>query len=267
MKHLDLSAVTNAAQVRLKASSVEFLQTAPKEAIAAAIIREIGYTYSATKVYKLYGGYTVEGLVYTFAPSAVFYGGEVYLIDATTLTVASNTVPIITVDDNYQTGLDPVQFTDNQNYNIHNNKKAFITAGTSGAGLADATNVFLVDAAIQFIDTTNKLYYFKTSENTVRIEGNIPFQSNMSGVADFEFVLTELTILFGGSATFQGMETRFTSASRMWSDSIIKGEVAEAQFFPLVGTNKLRLIVTTAQTDFNWSTPGRVIINHTFFVS
>lgn len=63
---------------------LDFLQNANKEAVSNAIIGMIGDTYSPTTWYRLFGCELTNtgGDSFTNTAGAVFYGGEVYTVDA-----------------------------------------------------------------------------------------------------------------------------------------------------------------------------------------
>ena len=127
MRKYNISYINAAAGAPLKSGSVEHLQLAHQETMAADIINQIGIEYDATKVYRLYGAQLTSGSgdYYTTSEGAVFYNGEVFLVD--TVGGAGTNMPdyigmTISVSQ-YTTNADPVQFSDLTTHNIHDIRK------------------------------------------------------------------------------------------------------------------------------------------------
>lgn len=133
MKKLDVSAVTNAAQMKLKAGTLQFLQDANAEAFAALCLALIGSSYSASQVYVLWGcinsGSTTD---YDISAGAIFYDGEIYLVDAATFSLNANVAIFSPITTQYTTNADPMTFSDSSIHNIHNIRKMRILGGATG---------------------------------------------------------------------------------------------------------------------------------------
>lgn len=139
MKKLIVTGITDSAQLKIKTGTLQFLQDANAEAFQAVIIAAIGPTYSPTIVYKLYGVINSgTGNAYAISAGAVFYGGEVYLVDAVTFTASGVQVGVLNiVVTQYTTNADPVTLTDSTVVNVHNIRKMVISAGTTGSTISD----------------------------------------------------------------------------------------------------------------------------------
>jgi len=131
----------------LKSGTLQFLQDANTEAFAALLTALIGPTYNPSTVYILYGIQLANWVTPNFscAAGAAFYGGEIYLIDATVFSITGVDVPVFSLGiTQYTTDADPVTFTDSSVHNVHNIRKLVISAGATGSGIADfGSAVFL----------------------------------------------------------------------------------------------------------------------------
>lgn len=133
MKKLDVSSVTNSAQMKLKSGTLQFLQDANAEALAAICQGLIGSAYSASQVYILWGCVNSgSGTSYVISAGAVFYAGEIYLVDAATFTLSGNVAIFSPITTQYQVNADPMTFSDSSVHNIHNIRKMRIIGGTTG---------------------------------------------------------------------------------------------------------------------------------------
>ncbi len=136
MKILKLDDITGAASMPLKKGTLQFLQDSYKEAINALGIGLVGSSYNPNTVYALSGCINtgVSG-GYVISSGAVFYQGEVYLVDAVSFTPTGTDTAILDLDiENYSINADPVTFTDTTTHSIHNIRKVTIGAGSSGTG-------------------------------------------------------------------------------------------------------------------------------------
>jgi hypothetical protein len=143
MKKLDLSSVSISNEFPVKEGTLDFLQLAYQEAITAIGNNLIGNKSMANVGYILYGCVnTGSGLNYIISAGAIYYNGEVYLVPATTFTASSGNVAIANVGiSQYTTNADPVTFTDGVSRNVHNIRSINFTAGTSGSGIFDLTDL------------------------------------------------------------------------------------------------------------------------------
>lgn len=136
MRKLDTSQISVAARFFPKSGTLDHLQLAYQECVNAIIQAMIGSGYDPTKVYILFGcvnSGNAQAMV--ISAGAVFYNGEVYLVDAVNLYPGAGLVAIANYQLTYnQVNADPVTFTDNVQRNVHQIRKFQIVAGDSGLG-------------------------------------------------------------------------------------------------------------------------------------
>lgn len=157
MKRLNLSAVTDSAQLRLKADTLGFLQDANKEVFASLIEALIGVSYDPTKVYILSGLNRVSGSV--VASGTVFYNGEVY--DVAGLTAGGTFQFKLNVDNDTSTGvlsgnpLDPVTLVGGGTANVHNIRNMILV--NDSTGFIDYSDVNVVPFRVDSLFNPNKI--------------------------------------------------------------------------------------------------------------
>lgn len=141
MRKLSTSNITNSTGMPVKGGTLQHLQLSYQEAFNAIARNLIGRDIDNTR------GYILFGLINTGTTSAmnvtagaIFYAGEVYLVDAFVLNVAQTAVASIQTS-YYQTNADPVTFTDGVQRNVHEVRKIIFTDGASGSGLFDFGNM------------------------------------------------------------------------------------------------------------------------------
>lgn len=139
MKKLDVSSVTDSAQLKIKKGTLQFLQDANYEAFASVVKAAIGPAYDPTKVYILHGVINSgSGNSYNISAGAVFYNGEIYQVDAVTFSTPGSQVAVFEiVTTQYTSNADPVTFTDASVHNVHNIRKIRIYSATSGSTIAN----------------------------------------------------------------------------------------------------------------------------------
>jgi len=135
MRKLSTSNITNTVGMPVKGGTLQHLQLAYQEAIAAIGKNIIGRADDFVNAYILYGCINSgsEGSMNVSA-GAILYSGEVYLVDPFTLTVANTAVASIQTTF-YSVDADPVNFTDGVTRNVHQIRKIVFTDGVSGSGL------------------------------------------------------------------------------------------------------------------------------------
>lgn len=141
MKKLNVTPITDSAQMPLKKGTLQFLQDAYTEVLRSIMIATAGAGYDPAAVYILHGltnGGTYP--VYSISEGAVFYQGEMFFIDATAFSAATGETAVFgSIVQTQYTGADadPVLFTDATPRNVHNIRKMTIVSGVSGTGIAD----------------------------------------------------------------------------------------------------------------------------------
>jgi hypothetical protein len=137
MKKIDLSNITTAVGMPIKSGVLSHLQSAYQEVIDAIVKGSIGGSYDPAKYYVLYGCVnSTTSPIYTVSAGAVFYNGEVYLVDAFTFTSTGGNVAIGTITTTFFSGTnaDPITFTDSVARNVLQVRKVVFTSGASGSG-------------------------------------------------------------------------------------------------------------------------------------
>ena len=139
MKKLKTNNIASNVAQPIKKGSLDHLQQSYAEALDA-LGRSIVGSYDASKIYVLYGCVnTGSGLNYIISAGAVFFNGEVFLVDAATFTSPGGQVAVGTVTETYvlAASADPVLFTDGSTNNVHLVRKVVIASGVSGSGTGD----------------------------------------------------------------------------------------------------------------------------------
>lgn len=145
MKKLLTSFINAGAAQPIKQGTLDHLQEAHQETtewINKAFTFERGTL--PTSYYRVFGVYTTEtaGTWYIGA-GAIFQGDIMYECDAAIVTPGMGQVVIGTITTTYvtATNADPVEFSDGSTNNVHQVKKIVWSAGTSGTGSLDLTNL------------------------------------------------------------------------------------------------------------------------------
>ena len=142
MRKIDTSYVTDTVAMPVKSGSIDHLQLSYQEALQSLANVLVGPGIVNNKVYILFGCVNSgSGSNYVISAGAVYYYGEVFLVDATTFTTASGQTAVANVVISYNnTNADPVTFTDGNNHNVHQIRKMVISSGVSGSTIADFSN-------------------------------------------------------------------------------------------------------------------------------
>jgi hypothetical protein len=151
MRKLDLSSISPTNGMPEKAGSLIHIQLAYQEAIAELQKAKIGNSYDPGSVYVLSGCInTGSGSNYVISSGAVFYNGEVFLVDAATFTVAGGQVAEGAIVTSYYVGAeaDTVAFTDGNNRSVHQIRKVAYSSALAGSGIGDYVNACFVSYAI-----------------------------------------------------------------------------------------------------------------------
>jgi hypothetical protein len=140
MRKIDVSHIGSTVGMPVKSGTLVHLQLAYQEALNALAQSQIGSNYDSSKVYILYGCVNSgSGSTFTISAGAVFYNGEVYLVDAVSFTASGTAVGTIGTT-HFGTNADPVTFTDSSTASVHQIRKMVIADATSGSGVADYVN-------------------------------------------------------------------------------------------------------------------------------
>lgn len=143
MKKIDGSFITSAVGMPFKSGTLAHLQSSYQEVLGSILQNIIGAQYDPSKVYILFGCVNSgSGLSYIISGGAVFFNGEVYLVDATSFVSPGGQVAVGNVAQTFFTDAtaDPVEFTDGATHNVHQIRKFVFASAAPGSGSADFTN-------------------------------------------------------------------------------------------------------------------------------
>jgi hypothetical protein len=169
MRKIDLSNISTNVGMPIKSGVLSHLQFAYQEAIDAIVKGNIGGEYDPAKFYVLYGCVnSTTAPIYTVSAGAIFYNGEIYLVDAFTFTSTGSNVAVGTINTTFYTGngtnADPVTFTDGSPHNVLQIRKVVFSSAASASGDVDFSGLFFTN--------TNKI--------TVGAAGAPPFQNTFA---------------------------------------------------------------------------------------
>lgn len=144
MKKINTSNVTSTARQPLLGRSISHLVESVKEgddSTVQGILNTLNIGYTSNDVIILYGcvltgNYSGAGNAYSVTSGAVYYNGEVYLVDAVSGTISGTNVLIGTLTTTYQSG-DPVQMSDGSLKNVHEIRTFVISQAGTGTGTKD----------------------------------------------------------------------------------------------------------------------------------
>lgn len=195
MKKINPSFINaNAAQPFKKGTWVH-LQEAYQEAIDAISRNIIGENYDASKVYVLYGCVNSgSGSSYVISAGAVFYNGEIYLVDAVSFTagIGETAIGTITTSNYLDATADPVTFTDGTPHSVHDIRKIVLSSDTSVGDLDYSAWDFMLDnvkvtatlaSGWTFVSVsgTEAPFYRKNIKNNTLSIGGVAIGSSPSG--------------------------------------------------------------------------------------
>jgi hypothetical protein len=147
MKKLLTSNITNTAKMPIRKMTLDHVQESYNEQIRALAI-QIGTddypgTPGTTARDILFGlQSTTVGSAFTANRGAVYSQGEIFLVDAASFTIGAGQYPIFVLATTYATG-DPTEFTDGNQYQIHQIRKLTLVSGTTlTAGYFDTFSLF-----------------------------------------------------------------------------------------------------------------------------
>jgi len=161
MRKIDETKITSDKSMFFKQGTWTHLQKAYQEPISEIIKSMIGSNYSATKMYVLNGCVNSgSGSSFNISAGSVFYGGEVYLVDATTFTTSGGNVAVGTITTTNNTtdySADPCEFSDGSLENVHNIRKVVIASGASGSGTKNYADFDFYPFAYNYKDISSTI--------------------------------------------------------------------------------------------------------------
>ena len=195
MRKIDESKITSGKEMFFKKGTWTHLQKSYKEITEETIKSLIGSSYDATKVYVLNGCVNSgSGSSFNISAGSVFYGGEVYLVDATTFTTSGGNVAVgtrTTTNNTTDYSADPCLFTDGTYENVHNIRKFVIASGASGSGTknysdfviysfsknyVDVSSAVSVDASLTVTTKSVKIYF----DGTVQVTCSLTYSGTLT---------------------------------------------------------------------------------------
>jgi hypothetical protein len=200
MKKIDLSNISTGVGMPIKSGVLSHLQSAYQEVIDAIVKGNIGGGYDPTKYYVLYGCVnSTTAPIYTVSAGAIFFNGEIYLVDAFTFTATGSNVAVGTITTSFFSGTnaDPITFTDGIARNVLQIRKIVFAAAASASSDVDfsgliyqsSTEFELLSLINSFEEVENialepisPLRIKKIGAKTVHITGLITGNIYVSGV-------------------------------------------------------------------------------------
>lgn len=165
MKRLDTSNISGSVGQPVTDNTLDFIQDAHKETIDALIQGLLG-SYTTGDLIKLYGcSVTFPGSLPgtgSITAGAIYYNGEVYLVDANaSISVGSGQTIVFVTDDQPDGSADPVKLTNGVDVYVHRVRKIKAQAGASGSGIADYNGAVVKTLDQSLIKATGRALYTK----------------------------------------------------------------------------------------------------------
>jgi hypothetical protein len=252
-------------------ASIDHIQEAFQEPIAE-ILKTL--TGSAAGVIVLNGLVDQDsGSDYDITAGSVFYNGEVYKVDAFAGTPPGGQVPVLVLETTYHAD-DPVRFTDNNEYNVHEIRKLKLQFGASGSGISNFNTLK------RFFDELGELFTSGIKTDNIKLKYTtvtIPVW-DMDANADYELdlgiahsAIRRITVLITPD-TLEGSGNRRYQLP--YHDSAGTLDAWHSEVYQVIGvTAKITIYRRTGgvfdSTDFNGaggfptSSRGIVLIEHT----
>ena len=241
MRNVNLSAVSTTIGFPIRAGTIAHLQLATKEAVASYIRMQIGNSYNSLSAYVLYGCELVSNNI---SAGAVFYNGEVYLVDALPSAYPVSYPPgfhlYVNVAYSYFTdpSADPVQFTDGVNRNVHEIRKIAFGA-SSGVDICYFEDMIRLPNLLPLYNGA----YATPTTIPVTFDKNRIFIDQQTGAPSYAFSFSFAGALPGVSQTYQinsaGSGTTYTFPS---SSTVLN--VMKNGSFPAAPTGPVTVLIT-----------------------
>ena len=164
MKKVNVSNISGSTKAPFLKKTHTHYNDAIKET-ADSIVKSLYGSYSSGDVIILYGceiADTVPGIS-TIDSGAIYYNGEVYLVDADSVLTTGSETLIWDIETTYVSG-DPINYSNNTEYDTHQIDKFKLQAGTSGSGIAN------YDSAT--VKTLHKLYNKAEQSDVTDLQNN-----------------------------------------------------------------------------------------------
>ena len=150
MKFLNTNPITDTQQFPLKKGTLQFLQEAHVETVAAVIKALIGNFYDPNVYYVLSGCVNSgSGQNFNITEGYIFNYGYVNYVPAVNFTAPAGQVAILLQNVlSYTLDADPVTFSNGSVYGVHNDFQWDIRAGVAGSGEVNFSSLYRLQLAI-----------------------------------------------------------------------------------------------------------------------
>lgn len=192
---LDTSYITTTVGMPLKKGTLDHFENKINENTFDALRAIIGPTFGGSP-YILYGCVNSgSGLVYDISAGAIFYGGELFRFDGASFTAVGAQVAVMTLATTYTTSAaaDPVEFTDGSSHNVHSIRKFTCSAGLTGTGEFDFSDLIKISPFAEVTISPNAHY---TVTQTVKC------RKNRDGLVTTKGILTCLVTAVAGDIIY-----------------------------------------------------------------
>lgn len=182
MKKIDTSnIIENTRRQPFNKASYEHIQEAFQE-VFADIMK--GLTDSAAGVVVLHGCVDSDAgaTAWNISAGAALYNGEVFAIDAFVGSHVSD-VPVLSIETTYRAG-DPVTFSDNNTFSVHQIRKLKWAMGVSGTGIVDFS------AVKRFKDWIRPNNVNASFRNSSGVESTVILKSKIIEIGDWDMDAT-----------------------------------------------------------------------------
>jgi len=177
MKKLNTNPISDTSRFPVKKGTLQFIQDAHRETLAATIKALIGTGYDPAVVYVLSGMINIgTDPVFSVSAGTAFYNGEVYDFDGASFTATSGNTGVFSIGQTqYTTDADPVTFTDTTVRNVHDIYKMVLSQGAPGSGLANFSQAYFLSFKIPAqLNLTAPLSPSPYTDNISQVIGSYP---------------------------------------------------------------------------------------------
>lgn len=155
--------------------SLAFLQTATKQMIQGLVESIVGDSFDGSKAYVIsrlnpYG-------TNQYTDGWVFYNYELYYCPGKSTTTAFSNVPVLTITDLSDSSVDPTQFSNGVNFNVHRLRTMVLSDAISGSGTVDLSACIYVQSKIASLKTPS----YGTVLPGHRVQVNYLIDSDLNG--------------------------------------------------------------------------------------
>lgn len=182
MRKISTAAISNSNGMPIKGGTLDHVQFAYQEALNAISRNLVGRDIDNTRGYVLFGCVNTGSVsAMNVTTGAIYYAGEVFLVDAFNLNVTQAAVASIQTS-YYQTNADPTTFTDGVQRNVHEIRKIVFANAASGSGLFDFGNMVNTQVCLKNIQVASlpSTYTVKFDQDQAIFFADAPVNSAFS---------------------------------------------------------------------------------------